>query len=159
MMDASTNARSMPKLLAHPLSIAASCAGSVLLAVLSYRAGLAAIPPGCMRGSMFQVLPAIVSSAAFAAALTAAAGGMFHRLRPEPSLAELVWGEALGVALIHAALFGVWFAVYAAADLPAGCGSPSMAELALVGLCQVAHVGLLVRRAEQVGALYRERAR
>jgi hypothetical protein len=149
----------MPKLLAHPLSIAASCAGSVLLAVLSYRMGLAAIPPGCLRGSVFQALPAIVSSAAFAAALTAAAGGVFYRLRPEPSLAELVWGETLGVALIHAALFGVWFAVYAAADLPPGCGSPSAAELAIMGLCQLAHVALLVRRAVQVGALYREDAR
>jgi hypothetical protein len=144
------------KLLVHPRMIAATCAGSVLLAFLSYRAGLAAIPPGCLRGSLLHALPALVCFPAFAVVLMAAMGGVFYRLRPRPSVAELVWAQAIGMALGHAALFGVYAAVYAAADVPPACASPSLAELAVIALCQLVHVVQMVRRAIRVTAVFQE---
>jgi hypothetical protein len=44
---------------------------------------------------------------------------------------------------------------YAAAVIPADCESPSLIDLGLIGLCQLAHVGQLVWNARRVTELRR----
>lgn len=141
--------RDLPRLLAHPVTIAVSCAGSALFAVLSYRSLLAAIPPECMRASLVRILPAIASMMVFMVAFAAAAAGVLYRLRPAPSWSERIWGAALGAAVTQAALFAIYMSAYAGADIPAGCESPSLIDLGLLGLCQLAYVTYLVRNAHR----------
>ena len=139
----------LPKLLAHPLTIAVSCAGSALFAVLSYRALLGAIPPDCMRASIMRILPAVASMVVFTVAFTVAETGVFYRLRPNPSWSQRVWATAIGAAVTQAALFAVYMAAYGAADIPARCESPSLMDLSVLGLCQLAYVSFLIRSATQ----------
>jgi hypothetical protein len=146
----------LPRLIAHPLTIAVSCAGSALFAVLSYHAALSAIPPDCMRTSLIRALLPALCMGMFAFSLIVALGGIFHRLQPNPSWASLAWAPAIGQSIMHAAMFALCAAVYAAADVPAGCGSPSFVELGIIGLGQLAHIAFLMRRAARVAAWARE---
>jgi hypothetical protein len=156
MSGPSTQAGGLTQVLAHPLTIAASAGGAVVFGFLSFKASLAAIPPGCMRGSVLAALVPIVTMMVCAVALMSFAAGVLYRLRPNPSWTEIVWAEALGPTLTHIVTFGVCVAVYLAADVPAGCGSPSFAELGIIGLGQLAHIAFLMRRAARVAAWARE---
>lgn len=147
MKSLSAHDDGLPKSLAHPACIAASCAGSTLFAVLSYRALLAAIPPECLRASLVRILPAIACMMIFVVVFAAAVTGVLYRLRPTPSWSQRVWSPVAVGAATQAALFAVYMVAFAGADIPAGCESPSLIDLSVLGLCQLAYVIFLVRSA------------
>jgi hypothetical protein len=147
----------LPKLLAHPLAIAVTCVGSAVFAVLSHRALLAAIPPDCMRASVLRILPAIACMMVFTVALAAAGAGVFYRARPNPTWSERIWATVIGPAVTHGALFTLYMTAYLTANIPAGCESPSLIDLSLLGLCQLAHVAQLTWNARRLTSLRRAR--